>query len=68
MIMSKFEKLTVLCDRALADRIEGERKRMETETGLHRIPVSGAIVALIKRGLDASAHNIASARSGAREQ
>jgi hypothetical protein len=52
--MAKIEKMTVLCDRALADRIESERKRMEAETGLHRVPVSGAIVALIRRGLDAS--------------
>lgn len=52
--MVKPEKMTVLCDRALADRIERERKRMETESGLPRVPVSGALVALIRRGLDAS--------------
>lgn len=50
----KPEKMTVLCDRALADRIERARKRMETESGLPRVPVSGALVALIRRGLDAT--------------
>lgn len=52
--MSKPEKLTLLCDRALVDRIEHARKRMEAESGLPRVPVSGAIVALIRRGLDAT--------------
>ncbi|ETD87905.1 hypothetical protein ACTTAL_12750 [Rhodobacter capsulatus] len=52
--MAKAEKITILADANLAERIEAERKRMEAESGLNRVPVSGVIVSLVRRGLDAT--------------
>lgn len=52
--MANSDKITITPEPDLRERIEVARERMRRESGLPRVPMSGAVVALIRRGLDAS--------------
>ncbi|SDF50945.1 hypothetical protein PUH89_06620 [Rhodobacter capsulatus] len=52
--MEKPRKIMIAADADLSARIEAERKRMEAESGLNRVPVSGVILSLVRRGLEAT--------------